>query len=40
LREELVEIGQSELKRFGTARERANAYLSLCKELVDRKVAS
>ena len=35
LYQELVKQGQIELQRYGSAGERANAYLSLCKELVE-----
>lgn len=34
----LVALGKQELKRFGTARERAQAYLSLCIEMTKHKI--
>ena len=38
LQQRLVEAGQRELRRFGTATERASAYLDICQRLVnDRK---
>ena len=39
LYEGLVKAGQTELRRFGTSRQRADAYLSLCKKLVKQKPA-
>ena len=40
LHKRLVESGRRELIRFGTARERAEGYLSLCQGLVDSKLAT
>jgi hypothetical protein len=37
LKERLVEAGRQELKRFGTALERASAYVDICQNLVDGK---
>jgi glycosyltransferase involved in cell wall biosynthesis len=37
LKKKLVEAGRQELKRFGTASERASAYVDICQNLVDGK---
>jgi len=37
LYEDLVKAGQTELQRFGTPRQRAEAYLSLCRDLVEQR---
>ncbi len=36
LREGLVTLGKQELSRFGTARQRAEAYLALCRKLAEQ----
>ena len=40
LRQHIATNGQAELRRFGTPRERAEAYLALCQELVDQQSTS
>jgi len=37
LKQRLVKAGRQELTRFGTATERASAYLDICQQLVDGK---
>lgn len=37
LKQRLVDAGRQELTRFGTATERASAYLGICQQLIDSK---